>query len=89
MIGKKIERQKAKEMPLDSGFLLLLLLSPVKPDTISPHNPPSLFHQCFHSHSEIMSLALIKSPEEVLFLLTPSSGKLPVTQNWLSNGSHN
>lgn len=61
MIGKKIERQKAKEMPLDSGFLLLLLLSPVKPNTTSHHNPPSLFHQCFHSHSEItaVSLALI------------------------------
>lgn len=61
MIGKKIERQKAKEMPLDSVFLLLHLLSPAKPSTTPCYNPPSLLHLCLHSHNAIaaVSLALI------------------------------
>lgn len=44
MTGKKIEIQKAKEMLLNSAFLLLLLLSPGKPNTTSHPNPPSLLH---------------------------------------------
>lgn len=61
MIGKKTERQKAKEMLLDSVLLLLLLLSLAKPNTTPHHNPPSLLHQCLHRHKEAtaMSLALI------------------------------
>lgn len=44
MTGTKTERQKAQEMLLDSVFLLLLLLSPAKPNKISHHNPLSLLH---------------------------------------------